>query len=54
MSRHFGRMKALRGIGQAPLTPQLFGNAGTRYLERYDAPPEVFAMIAEKRTTATP
>jgi acetyl-CoA acetyltransferase len=48
MSRHFGRMKALRGIGQAPLTPQLFGNAGTRYLERYNAPPEVFAMIAEK------
>jgi acetyl-CoA acetyltransferase len=48
MSRHFGRMKKLRGINAAPLTAQLFANAGTRYVERYGAPSEVFARIAEK------
>jgi len=41
-------MKKLRGMVDAPLTPQLFANAGTRYFERYAPPPEIFARIAEK------
>jgi acetyl-CoA acetyltransferase len=53
MSRHFGRMKKLRGVGKAPLTPQLFANAGQRYVERHDVPTEVFALIAERRIIGT-
>jgi acetyl-CoA acetyltransferase len=49
MGRHFSDMKARRGtLRGAPGAPQLFGNAGREYMERYDVEPETFARIAEK------
>ena len=32
----------------APLAPQIFGNAGREYIERFGATPETFARIAQK------
>jgi acetyl-CoA acetyltransferase len=48
MYKHFMDMKQRRGIAKAPPTPQIFGNAGREYMEKYGADPKVFAMIAEK------
>jgi acetyl-CoA acetyltransferase len=49
MGRHFSDMKARRGtLRGAPGAPQMFGNAGREYMERYGVKPETFARIAEK------
>ncbi len=48
MRRHFMDMKARRGLSRAPGAPQMFGNAGREYMERYGTKPESFARIAEK------
>lgn len=39
-------MKATRGITNGPMAPQMFGNAGREYMEKYGAKPEDFAEIA--------
>ncbi|WFD32004.1 propanoyl-CoA C-acyltransferase [Malassezia sp. CBS 17886] len=41
-------MNETRGFESAPVAPQLFGNAGTEYIEKYGATPEHFGKIAEK------
>lgn len=41
-------MSDLRGVENAPLTPQIFANAGIEYLEKYGGNPQVFNLIAEK------
>jgi len=33
--KHFEAMAELRQIAAAPLTPQLFGNAGLEHMEKY-------------------
>jgi len=48
MDRHFGCMREWRGIAKAPGAPQIFGNAGREYMERYGAKPEHFARIGYK------
>jgi len=48
MDRHFGCMAEWRGVAQAPGAPQIFGNAGREYMERYGARPEHFARIGYK------
>ena len=37
-----------RGTANAPLMPQLFGNAGREHMEKYGTKPRHFAKIAEK------
>ncbi|MFD0663220.1 thiolase C-terminal domain-containing protein [Thermocatellispora tengchongensis] len=46
--RHTDAMAARRGLTQAPLAAQLFGNAGREYMERYGVSRETIAKIAEK------
>ncbi len=41
-------MWARRGRADAPLAPQMFGNAGREYMERYGVTAETFAKVAEK------
>ena len=48
LSRHFGKLKSLRGIGKAPGAPQIFGNAGRYYMEKYGTTAETFARVAAK------
>ncbi|HEY7437772.1 MAG TPA: lipid-transfer protein [Acidimicrobiia bacterium] len=44
----FEKMNEKRGFTAAPPAPQMFGNAGREYMERYGASAESFARIAEK------
>ncbi len=48
MDKHFQQMIDLRGLAQAPGAPQIFGNAGREYAEKYGAKPEHFARIGWK------
>lgn len=48
MQRTFEAMNDKRGFTQAPPAPQMFGNAGREYMERYGVKAESFARIAEK------
>jgi len=48
MDRHFGCMSEWRGVAKAPGAPQIFGNAGREYMERYGAKAEHFARIGYK------
>jgi acetyl-CoA acetyltransferase len=48
MYKHFMDMKERRGLAKAPGAPQIFGNAGREYMEKYGIDPVVFAKIAEK------
>jgi sterol carrier protein 2 len=48
LDKHMQLMIDLRGFAQAPPAPQLFGNAGREYAERFGAKPEHFARIAWK------
>ncbi|ORX81954.1 thiolase [Basidiobolus meristosporus CBS 931.73] len=41
-------MAETRGVTSSPVAPQLFGNAGIEYCEKYGAKPEHMAKIAEK------
>lgn len=42
------KMNEKRGFTAAPPAPQMFGNAGREYMERYGVKAESFARIAEK------
>ncbi|GFO19025.1 non-specific lipid-transfer protein-like [Plakobranchus ocellatus] len=46
--KHVETMLAMHDIGQAPLTPQMFGNAGRDHMKKYGTKPEHFAKIAWK------
>jgi acetyl-CoA acetyltransferase len=48
MDKHFEAMVEKRGFAPAPPAPQMFGNAGREYMERYGVKPESFARIGEK------
>lgn len=48
MERHFKAMVAKRGFAKAPAAPQMFGNAGREYMERYGVSAETFAKIGAK------
>src|SRR5262245_23980539 len=48
MDKHFNAMREWRGIERAPGAPQIFGNAGREYMEKYGAKPEHFARIGWK------
>ena len=48
MTRHTMAMIDKRGFADAPAAPQMFGNAGREYMERYGASAEAFAKIGEK------
>ena len=48
MTRHTMAMIDKRGFADAPAAPQMFGNAGREYMERYGASAEAFARIGEK------
>src|SRR5690606_33148703 len=48
MDKHFEAMVAKRGFAPAPPAPQMFGNAGREYMERYGTSAESFARIGEK------
>ena len=41
-------MWSRRGRSEAPIAPQMFGNAGREYMERFGATRETFAAIAQK------
>jgi sterol carrier protein 2 len=44
-----GTMSEVRGIdGSAPLTPQIFANAGLEYIEKFGGTEDCFHLIAEK------
>ena len=43
-----GMMNAPRASAEAPAAPQMFGNAGREYMERYGVTAETFAKIGEK------
>jgi acetyl-CoA acyltransferase len=45
---HVGAMAERRGMAEAPPAPQLFGNAGREYMERYGVTQETIAKIAVK------
>lgn len=45
---HMKVMTELHPIAPAPVTPQLFGNAGLEHMEKYGTKPEHFAKIAWK------
>ncbi|MFN8035006.1 MAG: lipid-transfer protein [Acidimicrobiia bacterium] len=44
----FEKMNEKRGFTSAPPAPQMFGNAGREYMERYGVKAESFGRIAEK------
>jgi acetyl-CoA acetyltransferase len=49
MGKFFSKMNKLRGVDRkAPGAPQMFGNAGREYMERYGVKAESFARIGEK------
>ena len=48
LDKHFGAMVDKRGFAAAPAAPQMFGNAGREYMERYGVTAETFAKVAEK------
>nr|CAB3265901.1 non-specific lipid-transfer protein-like [Phallusia mammillata] len=48
VQKHVEVMAELRDIAAAPMTPQIFGNAGLEHMEKYGTKPEHFAKIAWK------
>ena len=49
LSRFFETTRRIQGWDEnVPMAPQLFGNAGREYQEKYGAKPETFASITEK------
>ncbi len=48
MGPHFKNMVDRRGYADAPAAPQMFGNAGREYMEKYGVKAESFARIGEK------
>lgn len=48
LDRHVNLMFELRGMGDAPGAPQLFGNAGREHMDRYGTRAEHFAKVGLK------
>jgi len=48
LDKHFTAMVDNCGFAAAPAAPQMFGNAGREYMERYGVSAEAFAKVAEK------
>merc|ERR1712168_41278 len=48
VQRHVEAMMKVRDLEAAPIAPQMFGNAGREYMEKYGTKPEHFAKIAWK------
>jgi acetyl-CoA acetyltransferase len=48
LDKHFTAMVDKRGFAAAPAAPQMFGNAGREYMERYGVAAETFAKVAEQ------
>jgi len=48
LDRHIELMTTERGVTDAPVTAQLFGNAGREHMELYGSRPEHFAWIGWK------
>ncbi len=48
LDKHMKVMVDTRGVAQAPVAPQMFGNAGIEHMEKYGTKPEHFAKIGWK------
>ena len=48
MDHHVEVMYETFGIASAPITPQMFGNAGREHMSRFGTTPDHFAKIAYK------
>ena len=48
LDKHMKVMVDERGVAQAPVAPQMFGNAGIEHMEKYGSTPEQFAKIGWK------
>jgi acetyl-CoA acetyltransferase len=48
LSKHFRVMSETQGVGQAPITAQMFGGAAREYRWRYGTKKETFAKVSEK------
>lgn len=48
MDKHLEVMINKEGLAAAPLTPQMFGNAGKEHMKKYGTKPDHFAKIAYK------
>ncbi|XP_067027835.1 sterol carrier protein 2-like [Acropora muricata] len=48
MDKHLEVMMSNEGLVAAPVTPQMFGNAGREHMKKYGTKPEHFAKIAYK------
>ncbi|XP_044765611.1 sterol carrier protein 2 [Coccinella septempunctata] len=48
MDKHVTLMADLVGLNEAPITAQMFGNAGLEHMKKYGTKPEHFAKIAYK------
>ncbi|KAK0162697.1 hypothetical protein PV327_006453 [Microctonus hyperodae] len=48
MDKHIAIMSEISGIGDGPITAQLFGNAALEHMQKYGTKPEHFAKIAYK------
>lgn len=48
MDKHVTVMADLVGLNEAPITAQMFGNAGIEHMKKYGTKPEHFAKIAYK------
>lgn len=48
MDKHIEALSEINDITPAPLTAQMFGNAGLEHMKKYGTKPEHFAKIAYK------
>lgn len=48
MEKHVGVMAEMVGLDAAPITAQMFGNAGKEHMEKYGTKAEHMAKIAYK------
>lgn len=48
MEKHVEVMADIVGLDAAPITAQLFGNAGIEHMKKYGTRPDHFAKIAYK------
>lgn len=48
MEKHIEAMADLQDLSPAPITAQMFGNAGIEHMQKYGTKPEHFAKIAYK------
>ena len=48
LDKHVMAMIESRGMSEAPMAPQMFGNAAKEHMEKYGSKPEQYAKIAQK------